>query len=161
MIGGALKQPSASACKQGITAEQGWGACTIERVLGEVGDVAFGVAWDGQNAQPKVLVLNHHLITIGHERVGPGNRFATRGDDLHESIGCLRMGMGDQVVDAASVIGVVVGDQDGGQLGPRAFKRRDHRPRIPGVHNGDGRTNAFSDHPDIVVLKCSECLYHC
>ena len=84
------------------------------------------------------------VITAGHRLRGAGDVFERRGNDGH-GVSSRQFG------DAAGVIAMMVGDEDGAEAVAGCGQMLENRRRVTRVDDSDGSVTAQA--PDIVVLE--------
>ena len=102
------------------------------------------VAGNGQHIEAKLELGNVDRLVVGNRAIDGGNVFVCRAIDWNLTV------MG-QSADAAGVVVVVVGDQNGGQIELVLAQKGEHGHRVAGIdHDG---VVGIAQGPDVVVPK--------
>lgn len=142
LLGSPFEQPSAASGKQGIAAKK--------QVFAVVGDMIQRVAGDLQHLEIRETGGGRNVIALAQCPVDAADMPAG-GSENRDPVGLLEGG------NPAHMIGMVVGDENGGQLQPLRGKPTLHGGGLAGVdHHGP---IVHAQGPDVIVAESGEGRY--
>jgi len=136
LLGCALEYPAATTCKKSVADK-----CEFRATIG---DVAGGVARDVENLKVETEVWKGNDIAVLDRVVDGGDIFSSRTEyrDLTHP---------ENLVDAANVITVVVGEEDSAKLQFSLPENLEHERCLSRIYNHRRRRRRVRDEPDVIV----------
>ena len=132
------------AFEQTTTATSEQGVATEERTSAIIGNMSPRMPCDIDDLEFLIDAGHGNAFAAGHRVRSAGNLLGGRGKDRHFAVAA-------KIADAAGVVAMVVGDQDGGQVSAGFAQMLEHGPGVTRVDHRHSRAPAQA--PDIVVLE--------